>query len=70
MTQGVLQGEILSPLIFAIFLNDIWSYFLEAGLNIDGSNDNMILAFADDLVILCDSSIDLTRKLNALSQYC
>ena len=73
ITQGVLQGEILSPLLFSLFLNDIWTYFNNSGLhgiNIDGYNDVTILAYADDLVILCHNMLDVKKKLNVLNQYC
>lgn len=72
-TKGVLQGEIMSPFLFACFINDIWSYFEKSGaqgINIDGHNSVTILAYADDKVILGDSAIDVQKKLTILSQYC
>lgn len=42
ITEGVLQGEILSRLWFAIFINYMEAYFRRLGIrgvNIDGNND-------------------------------
>lgn len=73
VSEGVLQGETLSPLLFSLFIADIESFFRERGCNganIDGYNDCLLLLYADDLVILSDSEIDITRKLNVLKTYC
>lgn len=73
ITEGVLQGEILSPLLFILFIADLEQDLRKCGLrgvNIDGTNDIMALLYADDLVILADSPADMNRKLTALSKYC
>lgn len=62
ITQGVLQGEDLSQLLFAFFINDIWSELVAAGakgINIDGYEELLLLALADDLVKLCDTPVDV-----------
>lgn len=72
ITQGVLQGEPSSPLLFALFLSDIERYFIERGakgLNIDGFNEVSLLMYADDLVLLSDSPVDMNKKLSILYQY-
>ena len=49
------------------------SYFYSSGLNginVDNYISVLLLFFADDLVILADSEIDLNRKLKALNEYC
>lgn len=73
VSQGVLQGESLSPLLFSIFVSDIESFFRQRGalgLSIDGGHDVVLLLYADDLVILSDSAADLNRKLGVLAEYC
>lgn len=73
ITEGVLQGEILSPLLFILFIADLEQELRKNGLvgvNIDGVNDLLMLLYADDLVILADSQVDLNRKLRALDTYC
>ena len=61
---GVCQGNSLSPLLSAIFVNDFESYLLQEGNNYlsfggDARLENMlkllILMYADDTVILADS---------------
>jgi hypothetical protein len=71
--KGVLQGETASPLLFGLFVNDMEQYFRERGhhgIPIGGSNDIIVLMFADDIVVLADSPMDLKNKLNCLSEYC
>lgn len=66
ITEEVLQGEILSPLLFLSFIADVEN-FLRAngclGINIDGFHDVLILMYANDLVICASSLADLKKKL-------
>jgi len=84
---GVRQGENLSPLLFALFLND-----LEMSLKKDGilglelinnqvtkylSDDDIemwlrlyLLLYADDTIIMAETSTDLQNALNSLHLYC
>ena len=75
---GVRQGENLSPLLFAFFVNDIEAKLIEQNCNyLDFSDDvvNMylnlfVLMYADDTVILCDSEAGLKQALIAMYAYC
>lgn len=72
ISEGVLQGETLSPFLFRLFISDVEENFRfngAVGLSIDGWNDVLLLLYADDLIILGDSEIDLARKLRLLEQY-
>lgn len=73
VSEGVLQGEKLSPLLFNLFLSDIVSFFRDrgaVGVAIDNRSDVCLLLYADDLIILASSSVDLKRKLQILEEYC
>ncbi|KAK9753304.1 Reverse transcriptase (RNA-dependent DNA polymerase) [Popillia japonica] len=73
LREGFLQGEILSPLLFAIYINDLEDYLRKSklsGINVDGETDIILLAYADDLALVSDSPISLQRKLNILERYC
>ena len=79
--KGVRQGENLSPVLFAIYLND-FNEFIR--LNCEGlsSLDNScqaqldifmrlyVLLYADDTIILAETAEDLQLALDALHEYC
>lgn len=72
-SEGVLQREILSPLLFVLFIVDLEDFRREngcEGINIDGIIDLLLLLYADDLAILSSSEKDLNKKLDLLFQYC
>lgn len=73
ITEGVLQGESFSPLLFLLCMADLVDYFRAKGLeglNIDGIHDRVMLLYADDTVIPAHTHIDLARKLKVLGEYC
>ena len=75
---GVRQGENLSPFLFTIFLNDIENFL--SGSNIHKGielEDNVfvflklfVLLYADDTVILAETSTDLQNALDLYASYC
>ena len=76
VSEGVLQGELISPLLFALYISDIDDIFktLESqgirGISVNHQTSIHILAYADDLVILAESARHLQEKLKVLHEYC
>ena len=78
--RGVRQGENLSPLLFALYLNDLEAFLLahqSNGVTIDIANEDVVLylkifvlLYADDTVPLAESPEELQKLLVIFSQYC
>lgn len=65
VTRGVLQGETLSPLLFALFLQDLEIFLKSKGLSgvsVTHVTEILLLGYADDIVILSDSYIGIKKS--------
>src|SRR5271156_5041191 len=72
VTEGVLQGEVLSPLLFSLYLADIEDILTNAkipGIKITLALIIHILLFADDMVLLAPTPFTLQKKINVLRTF-
>ena len=73
VTKGVLQGESISPLLFSLFLSDLEEYLLSKGVRgvtVTHLIEVLLIGYADDLVMLADSYIEMKKVLKHLYDYC
>jgi hypothetical protein len=68
MSNGVLQGETLSPKLFSLFIEDIVEILNRSNISSVkvGKADLHILLYADDMVLLAYNLFDLQEKINIL----
>ena len=68
---GLLQGEIMSPILFSYYLNDCEMDFLKNGCDSTELQELslFLLMYADDMVIFSRSISGLQEMLNSLSSY-
>ena len=72
ISVGVRQGEIMSPVLVSLFLNDLESYLKDAnntGVTVE-SLVLIMLLFADDMAILGNSPNELQHHIDQLHVYC
>ena len=68
---GVRQGDVLSPNIFKLFINDLPDMFVQCIDEVNVNNCRVdCLMYADDIVILSDTEKGLQKRLDILQAYC
>ena len=76
------QGDCLSPTLFSVFINDLAEEIKESGVGVHISGQNRppdsldpefivnILLYADDIVVLAETEVDLQQLLNIIERWC
>ena len=69
-SNGVAQGDTLSPILFSLFINSILEEIQgqNLGVSIDGKWLGALM-FADDFVGICESEEELQRMIDILHRY-
>jgi len=68
---GLMEGAILSPLLYTVFIDDLARKFAESGLGCKvGRAWTGALYYADDLCLMANSHAEMQEMLDILDQYC
>ena len=68
---GVRQGDVLSPTLFKLFVNDLPDTLSNIPDNVNLDNEKIpCLLYADDLVLISGSKEGLQKRLDTLCTYC
>ena len=71
VSSGVKQGDIVSPTLFSMYLNDLATGIkdLNCGIDINGHNLSILL-YADDIVLMAADEMSLQKMLTFIRQWC
>ena len=72
-SKGVRQGCPLSPLLFNLYINEIFQTIdmnTKSDITLNGPGKINVLMYADDLVIIAQSQSQLQEHVNQLSEFC
>ena len=68
---GLMQGEVLSPILFSFYVNDFENEFINNGnCGLEFQDITLfLLMYADDMILMSESIQGLQNMLNTLSGY-
>ncbi len=71
ISSGVRQGDSLSPVLFATFINDLAAEInaLEAGIDINGDKLSLLM-YADDIVLISSNPEQAQDQLDIMTRWC
>ena len=69
ITKGVHQGNVLSPLLFNIFINDLGDFILDTEAPVLYDSKISHLLYADDLLLLSTSAAELQQNISKVNDF-
>ena len=71
ISLGVRQGDSLSPVLFATFINDLAAEInaTEAGIDINGDKLSLLM-YADDIVLISSDPDEAQSQLDVMTRWC
>ena len=70
ITKGVHQGNVLSPLLFNVFINDIGDNFSVRDVPVLHNSNVSHLLYADDLLLLATDEHTLQQNIEKVHEFC
>ena len=71
VSSGVKQGDIISPLLFSLYLNDLATGIKSLDCGVSINNINLaILLYADDIVLIAPNEDSLQKMISFVNEWC